>query len=112
RLIEVLGLSPLTVNRKLSSIRKYLEFGVVRGYISQMNGFVLNVSKPKSQKEGSAGISLSDFREESEKKRDTIRNYSKIPPVRLIQKLMLPYLLFEGVVADKIAATIKSKKLA
>ena len=43
RLIEVLGLSHTSVNRKLSSIRKYLQFAMSQGYLENEIASTLNV---------------------------------------------------------------------
>lgn len=112
RLINSLELSESTVNRKLSSIRKYL------GYLSSQNliekGSEAHFSnyqieaKPDSISEPKS-LTLDDFKESIIEEEP--QGESSIPPVRLFTKLAAPYVAFEDTVSGKLATRLKEKRL-
>lgn len=73
KLIHIFGFSPRSVNRKLSSIRKYLNF------LEQKN--IVKISQNISNLIEKERIPLEQLTETIKK-----TQYSKIPPIRLIQK--------------------------
>ncbi|OGH49557.1 MAG: hypothetical protein A3I54_00225 [Candidatus Levybacteria bacterium RIFCSPLOWO2_02_FULL_41_11] len=129
RLILLLRLSPKTVNRKLSSIRKYLEFASSRGYIGRQFPISPSASLgagnfpdfPKASRGeqfriSEEGMKLQDIEEEETGQTSQSKGgqplAEKIPPVRLLQRLLTPYVFFEDIIASKIAELIKHKKLS
>ncbi|HVT00813.1 MAG TPA: site-specific integrase, partial [Patescibacteria group bacterium] len=115
RLASVLHLSPTSINRKLSSIRKYLAFASEKGLIDSKKLQVSSYEDIKIVESISSGsLSLQDFKEEEEKSQPEVSKtqWSKIPPVRLLQKLLLPYALLEELIAAKLAFIIRGKRLA
>ena len=127
RLISVLNFSPRSVNRKLSSIRRYLQFAQAQGHMSQfetlpagrqVSNFPFGFAQgkqfqiEKKQKKERGRLSLSDFRQEENNMQPTINNqYSRIPPIRLLQKLLAPYFNLEDSVASYIARSISNSRL-
>ena len=106
RLIEHKGSAPRTVNRKLSSLRKYLEFAIKSNYLANetyVKSTIPNIDIVNDEAEISdKNVSLTDLTHEKEK-----FNFSPIPPVRLFQKLVvIPYLLLEGAIAVKLISLI------
>ena len=113
RLIYSLRLSPKTVNRKLSSIRKYLEFAKAHGYIhEQLTTYNLKPSPRGEAGKTRTGLKLQDIDEKLLNSQLSTLNYSKLPPVRLFQRLLIPYVLFEDFIAERLAQFIKNKKLS
>lgn len=104
RLIYVLRLSPKTVNRKLSSIRKYLEFLVSRGYLAQ------ELKTENLKLKTDSALKLEDIKEEPYEASSGVT--SKIPPIRLFLRLLIPYSILEESIASKIAEFIKRKKIS
>lgn len=109
RLIEHKKSAPRTINRKLSSIRKYFQFGLVSNYLAENNFFVdrvspnleLNTTEQNAYKIG-----------EIEKDKVNV-SYSSIPPLRLFQKLVvLPFLISEAAISSKLASLIASAQIA
>ncbi len=103
RLHEYKGAAPRTINRKLSSLRKYVEFAIGAYYMSENTLHETTATKPFL-------ISENEAKEENKLSLTEIKshkinlNYSSFPPIRLIQTLIiLPYLFLEGFLAAKIA---------
>ena len=104
RLTSVLNLSPKTVNRKLSSIRKYLTFAQASG---------LTKEKKIEQEKKDSSLNLSDLHQaESLISQRSYLNYSSFPPLRLLQKLIVPYLALEDLIANKITSRIHIERLS
>jgi site-specific recombinase XerD len=105
RLIYELRVSPKTVNRKLSSIRKYIDFARSRGYLKDQLMFN-NYQMPEK------GLKLEDLQEtkESERSNPPKARY-KIPPVRLLLRVLTAYSLLEDYLADRIVKLLKKKKI-
>ncbi|MBI3985061.1 MAG: site-specific integrase [Candidatus Levybacteria bacterium] len=84
RLIEVGEFSPATVNRKLSSLRKYLSFAVETGLVTQNLASVANINEIKNK----LYIPTKDELSRGQIKPEAIaKHYSSFPPLRLLQKL-------------------------
>ncbi len=113
RLVNVLGMSHKTVNRKLSAIRKYLQFASAQGLLKTPIQAVTNQGLDHAiPAEG--GLTLEDLKK-TERIHDSAlssREYSPFPPLRLLQKLLTPYVLVEELIAMKIASVIHGKRLA
>lgn len=98
RLLHVLKLSPKSVNRKLSALRKYISFldyedaKGIRG--------IENVSELPPP------LHLDQIQKEN-----TERVYSSLPPVRLIQKLTSPYFQLEDRLAEIIVSSVKMNRV-
>lgn len=99
RLEESLLLSPKTINRKLSSLRRYLQ------YLATQERLTLVPEITNVQPKSSETVSFSELTLIKEEKAT-----SKIPPVRFFQKLTKPYTTAEdrvaGFVSDKIVRKI------
>lgn len=108
RLISVLSLSPSSVNRKLSSIRKYLSFLRSEGLMESNQIYFPNYQQENLDEEKT--LSLEDFTPNIIPEEE-ISTESSIPPVRLLNKLAAPYIAFEDSISGRIAASIKAKKL-
>jgi len=117
RLIYPLKLSPKTVNRKLSSIRKYLEFAVSQGHLNKQQ---LTIDNLQLTKKTDSGLQLQDIGQTDKSQLSVVSGsprgeagqLSKMPPVRLFQRLLAPYVLFEDFIAERLARFIKNKKLS
>jgi site-specific recombinase XerD len=97
RLTNVIHLSPRSINRKLSSIRKYVTFLQSKNLITHVKSLPDNV--------GPEVIGQKIGLEELRKYQEEPKTYSSLPPVRLTQKLLSPY----GALQDKLASVIASK---
>ncbi|MBI4091725.1 MAG: site-specific integrase [Candidatus Levybacteria bacterium] len=106
RLIYSLKLSPKTINRKLSSIRKYLEFAVSQDRIKEQ----LKTENLKLKTD--PGVKLEDIGQIDKSQLSVVSGqWSKVPPVRLFQILLIPYILFEDFIVERLAQFIKHRKL-
>lgn len=96
RLISERQLSPISVNRKLSSIRNYIKFLSKIGILPDYEHEIPNVEEKKELLDASTYQALlsSTLSNESVKAL-TPESYSTIPPVRLLQKMrkILVYIL-------------------
>ena len=99
RLLALKKFSPRSINRKLSSIRKYLSYAKAEGLVPDVE--VLAVMLHKKPKETMSLDQITLEKKES---------YSLFPPVRLIQKIFKPYEIAEDKIASKIAEKIREKK--
>lgn len=99
RMIHVLSLSPASVNRKLSSIRRYFQYIEKELHKEPTQN---SISIPAQTQK----ISLLEL---SNKENDS-RQYSSIPPIRLLQKIFLPISMAEEAVADLIARFIRTHR--
>ncbi|HMS22148.1 MAG TPA: site-specific integrase [Candidatus Levybacteria bacterium] len=99
RLNTTLLLSPRTVNRKLSSLRRYTS------YLHLQNRIDEKITVP-SQVSPESTVTLNDMVVHT-----PTEQYSKIPPVRLAQRITRPYLKLENAAADLISAQIIKTKL-
>lgn len=116
RLINILGLSPKTVNRKLSSIRKYFDFAKEKGLMD--SDFIVSENTSYSEFVSSANleeketIRLDEIKEDETNLTHSNRKnkYSVLPPVRLAQKLFYPYEILETILAAKLAPLLFSQK--
>jgi site-specific recombinase XerD len=99
-LIHVARLSPASVNRKLSSIRKYTDF------ISTSTAIAIEQPVIKNESPIHIGKSLSalDLYRVHEK------SYSSFAPIRLIQRLLEPYDAWEESLAYKVSRMIPSQE--
>ncbi len=108
RLLEVQNAAPRTINRKLSSLRAYLDFARKKGFITSEEITLDPVQVFENAKEiaKEPTVTLSALKEEPQKE----FSYSPIPPVRLAQKLfILPYLSLEDKAANIILGIITGK---
>lgn len=97
RLTNVLHLSPRSINRKLSSIRKYVTFLQSKNLITETKSLPNNIAPEVIGQK----IGLEDLKKYEEEP----KTYSSLPPVRLTQKLLSPY----GALQDKLASVIANK---
>ncbi len=105
RLISELMLSPKTVNRKLSSIRKYLEFAANLKLLPRRQA---GKTQSLNQEDG---MNLDDLRDENTGSSTLNTGYSKLAPIRLLQRVLTPYVLLEDIVSGKIAGLITQRRL-
>lgn len=85
RMLYEANFSPISINRKLSAIRKYLEFAKKQRILTQNISVPSNptITKESNQKQPSkADLNLLNKAEGYEK-----NQYSRFPPLRLLQKL-------------------------
>ncbi|HRN96527.1 MAG TPA: site-specific integrase, partial [Candidatus Levybacteria bacterium] len=104
-LIHILNLSPSSVNRKLSTIRKYMEFGKkeINNTLSTPTKIIGDLPvKPFTLLGTSTLASLNEFRVED-------FQYSRIPPIRLLQRMGKLYGHMEEYVAFHTAKLIPGK---
>ncbi len=110
RLVEIQNAAPRTINRKLSALRRYLEFATRKGFITNQEISVSSVEADIA--DDVADLPKVALSEMSEKLSPQKRSYSNIPPVRLIQKLLInPYLLLEEGAANAITGFLIGKKV-
>ncbi|MGE5042139.1 MAG: site-specific integrase [Candidatus Levyibacteriota bacterium] len=95
RLKHNLDLAPTSINRKLSSIRNYLEF-IKQETLSNQDISIRNIPSTHPEQIAISELVVSDTPQ---------KGYSGIPPVRLGQKLLAPYFSFE----EKISGAISSE---
>ncbi|MCL5072704.1 MAG: site-specific integrase, partial [Actinobacteria bacterium] len=88
RLVKQGSFSPATVNRKLSSLRKYLSWAIEEKYISGINHTLTNVAAAENNtKEELQRLMLGQTAEEPIAEPEIKQDYSRIPPVRFFQKI-------------------------
>ncbi|PIZ97537.1 MAG: hypothetical protein COX79_02185, partial [Candidatus Levybacteria bacterium CG_4_10_14_0_2_um_filter_36_16] len=104
RLLNILHLAPRSINRKLSSIRKYAEF--LDKDSSLLGDPVANIIL--AQEPENASIALEDLSHKDEVKK--ISFYSKLAPVRLILFAERAYSMAEDFIAQKIVENIRGFK--
>ncbi len=109
RLVSILNLSPLSVNRKLSTLRRYLAYAQQEGLIENYDFGISNESDEK-ENEQTSGLSLDDLNNESNTSSQK-QKYSSFAPFRLGQKILAPYAILEDKIAGGIASKIKHKNL-
>ncbi len=101
RLEQSLSLSPRSINRKLSSLRRYIQFLKAQHSLDTTIGTPNNINTRPEEV-----LALHELAVDHEEK-----PYSKIPPVRLVQKLTKPYFMLEDKAADMISAKIITSRL-
>lgn len=90
RLLDMLRLSPASVNRKLSSLRKYCQWANEQGLLSVNPFSVVSLRLPDNRSISSSvrptgePINL----EPTTENREPITEYSPFPPLRLVQKMI------------------------
>ncbi len=100
--------SPATVNRKLSSLRKYLNWARENGYVNLDNE--LGMGRAEETKRV-ARVRLPDRRGTTAQGEKTglLENYSKFPPLRVIQKSFLGIgFLFDFIFISPFVSSIKT----
>lgn len=110
RLVEIQNAAPRTINRKLSALRRYLEFATKKGFITNREINISSVEAEIAQEvQDLPKVPLSEISTQLTPQK---RMYSKIPPVRLVQKLFVnPYLLLEEGAANAITTFLIGKKV-
>ncbi len=103
RLLTVVRMSPKSVNRKLSSLRKYGTFLKEKNLISDS----LEVINTKVEQNIGSSLSLEDLQK---LEKEQPKTYSPLPPVRLVQRLAEPIEEAEEKVADLITTQIQQNK--
>src|SRR3989344_7639906 len=106
RLLEEGKFSPTSINRKLSSLRKYLTWASSEGLLpsetSNSKYQIANIKEPRALPISNLAIEQSspDSRRGSSINRDNLasqgvalRSYSGFPPLRLLQKTINPFIL-------------------
>jgi len=93
--------SPLTVNRKLSSLRRYASWAASEGLIKDIKKEqVLNLEKLKTLRPITVKETTTEAKKTSEEK-----EYSNIPPVRLLQKIgKLNGMVFDAIITSPLAS--------
>ncbi|RJP45861.1 MAG: hypothetical protein C4584_02465 [Armatimonadetes bacterium] len=124
RLLNIMRFAPASINRKLSSIRKYCEFAVKQNYIHLAEAQSANLKAPvcnalrsiagrQSQNlklKAAESIKLEDLPTNSPQATGHgPRAYSSIPPLRLAQKVLRPFTSLEEKLEEKIANTISKR---
>jgi site-specific recombinase XerD len=111
-LVHVLTLSPSSVNRKLSTIRKYSDFSQEHGYspeIEKVNQVVqqpvFNVTTEMSNTNSIPTTFATDLSMLDAFRIDT-KEYSAFAPVRIVQKMSNSYTKFEEHLAFKTAKSL------
>ncbi|MCL6096364.1 MAG: site-specific integrase [Patescibacteria group bacterium] len=84
RLINEGNFSPSTINRKLSSLRKYLSWAQVEGLVS---GISYDVSSIQKQQATDLREFAYKFQDEAKIAESADTKYSSFPPIRLLQKI-------------------------
>ncbi len=108
RLFNIQSSAPRTINRKLSSLRRYLEFGTNKGFINPGEIVLPSIQIGKEEAEP-VKIQLKDLNQTQTLE---TKSYSSFPPARLLQKLVIfPYLLLEDAVASKVATIMTGKEM-
>lgn len=108
RLTDIQNAAPRTINRKLSALRRYLDFASKKGFIdiSELSLDPVEISQNRVEEENQPQIRLSEIKYDEPKN----LSYSTFPPIRLIQRLVIfPYLGFEDKAAGIIASIIAGK---
>ncbi|HEV2339978.1 MAG TPA: site-specific integrase [Patescibacteria group bacterium] len=80
RLLREQIFSPASINRKLSSLRKYLAWASEQGLLQSRTPFITNITEDLHILPHTEAANLTEFPIKS-------GSYSKIPPVRLFQKI-------------------------
>lgn len=99
RLQSSLKLSPATINRRLSALRRYFEYAQNEGLIKTP---VKSPEVESSQSILLQDISLSEIE-------NTTRLYSSFPPFRLFQRILSPYVVLEEKAAEFVKGKIGNK---
>ncbi|MBP6913003.1 MAG: site-specific integrase [Candidatus Levybacteria bacterium] len=99
RLNTTMLLSPKTINRKLSSLRRYT------AYLQSQNHLTEEIKVP-IQSNSESTVSLNEITIQ-----ESVEQYSKIPPLRLAQRMAQPYLKFEEAAANAISSQVIKSKL-
>lgn len=95
RLLHDAGMSPKSINRKLSSLRKYLRWNLKKGLIKNSIGIdsleignsTQNINKANEDTEEAQLRLLQEYLPKSKEEEKTAKTkYSKFPPLRLLQK--------------------------
>ena len=97
RLKTTLFLSPKSINRKLSSLRRYSRFLQVKIDETKIISFPLHPEDEVKIQELVTPV--------------TEQHYSRFPPVRLIQKSIQPYIALETKVSDAISSRLITARL-
>ncbi len=110
RLSEIQNAAPRTINRKLSALRRYLDFATKKGFITTEEISVDSVEmEVQKQLIDEPKVALEEM---AVKLKPTIRTYSPIPPIRLFQKLFIdPYLFLEDNASNAIATLLRGKEI-
>ncbi len=111
RLSTVQNAAPRTINRKLSSLRRYLDFASSKGFIGtdELTLDPYTVSESRIIESLAPTIGLKDIDEIRQEQKFVL---SPFPPIRLAQRLLvLPYLGFEEKAASIIASIIAGKSV-
>lgn len=94
RLKSNLDLAPTSINRKMSSIRNYLEF------LKQESRLYEEVVPELEEKQKNPTVSINELVIPETKQKD----FSKIPPFRLTQKLLQPYFALENAASELLSS--------
>ncbi len=115
RLKEVFNLSQASIDRKISSIRKYFKYAgretelPVKEYQKFINTAKAEVIVPEPIATTAENtLTMDSLQLEPD---PVMTSYSPIPPFRLVQKLLLPYLLLEEMISHKIALGVRRRHL-
>jgi len=104
------GLMASSVNRKLSSVRKYLKFLASQNIaIDQITAEHTDPIARTLITHQDKKIEIEEFSFQGDSAQEFI--YSKFPPLRLIQRLVSPYLALENSIANYIAFRIYHRRL-
>src|ERR1035437_2966040 len=91
RLVNEGNFSPSTVNRKLSSLRKYLNWAIEEKYISDINDSFSNIQESPISTRAELQAQFSNPNNELKNKNLELeipnKDYSSFPPLRLAQKI-------------------------
>ncbi len=103
RLLNEAHLSPISVNRKLSSIRRFIYWAIQEGLINNDSGFE-NISNSQINQIINTNSETNDINTHQNDSEELNSNdYSKIPPVRLAQKLKIGLI---GIIDSLITAPV------
>lgn len=100
RLEFTLHLAPKSINRKLSSIRRYLQF-LKTQQISAVETSVNNIAVINNE-----AVTMDELLVTA-----TPKSYSSFPPLRLMQRMVNPYFDMEGKLADILSDKVMSGTL-
>lgn len=115
-LIHVICLSPASVNRKLSTLRKYadfLSFDLKKAEVSTLPSTIGTIEKVSSHESKAITSEANHAQEPLGKPLSSLTpflvnqvSYSRVPPIRLAQKLFAPYSMLEEKLAHTFAYTL------
>ncbi len=108
-LTHAMKFSQSSINRKLSSLRKYTEYVHLQTPPSQVSKVEV-VPPPQSDRSSFSFEKSGKTLEALEAFKVKERQYSSIPPVRLVQKLAQPYNVLEEKMAYLLAQAIPEKR--